>query len=100
MKRLEVVLRALANERRLGILEWLKDPRRHFPPQVDGDLVKDGVCGLLIARKLKITQPSASAHLNILADAGLIRAKRIKQWTFYQRDEKALRRAKDMLARV
>jgi DNA-binding transcriptional ArsR family regulator len=100
MKKLDVVLRALANERRLGILEWLKEPRRHFPPQLDGDLVKDGVCGLLIARKLKITQPSASDHLNILADAGLIRAKRIKQWTFYQRDEKALRKAKEMLARL
>src|SRR5215208_4188807 len=30
-----VALRALANERRLQILEWLKDPREHFPPQVD-----------------------------------------------------------------
>jgi ArsR family transcriptional regulator len=90
----------LVVESPLGILEWLKDPRRHFPPQVDGDLVKDGVCGLLIARKLKITQSSASEHLNILADAGLIRAKRIKQWTFYQRDEKALRGEKEMLARV
>ena len=42
----EEILRALANVRRLRILEWLKDPRAHFPPQVDGDLVKDGVCGL------------------------------------------------------
>jgi DNA-binding transcriptional ArsR family regulator len=100
MKQLEVVLRAMASHRRLRILEWLKEPRRHFPPQVDGDLVKDGVCGLFIARKLKITQPTASEHLNILADAGLIRAKRIKQWTFYQRDEKALHRAKEMLAGV
>ena len=48
----EDVLRALANERRLQILEWLQHPRRHFPAQVDGDLVKDGVCGVLIARKL------------------------------------------------
>jgi ArsR family transcriptional regulator len=76
--KLDVVLRALANERRLRILEWLKEPRRYFPPEVDGDLAKDGVCGLFIARKLKITQPSASEHLNILTDAGLIRAKRIK----------------------
>jgi DNA-binding transcriptional ArsR family regulator len=97
---LEVFLRAMANERRLRILEWLKEPRRHFPPQVDGDLVKDGVCGLFIARKLKITQATASEHLNILIGAGLIRAKRIKQWTFYRRDEKALRRAKEMLAGV
>ena len=43
------VIKALANERRLRILEWLKNPRAHFPPQVDGDLVKDGVCALLLA---------------------------------------------------
>jgi len=98
--RLEAVLRALANERRLRILEWLKKPRRHFPPQVDGDLVKDGVCSCFIARKLKITQPSASEHLNMLADAGLIRGKRIKKWTFYKRDERAMRRVKKMLIGV
>jgi DNA-binding transcriptional ArsR family regulator len=96
----DVILRAMANQRRLRILEWLKDPRAHFPPQVDGDLVKDGVCSLFIARKLKITQPSASEHLNMLADAGLIRGKKIKQWTFYKRDEKAMRRVKEMLAGV
>jgi len=95
--KLDHVLRAMANERRLRILEWLRTPRRHFPPQVDGDLVKDGVCSLFIAKKLRITQPSASEHLNMLADAGLIRGKKIKQWTFYKRDEKALRRVKKML---
>jgi DNA-binding transcriptional ArsR family regulator len=90
----EMLLHALASERRLLILEWLKDPVRHFPPQVDGDLIKDGVCGLLIARKLKVTQPTASQHLNILASAGLIRGKRIKQWIFYRRQEKEVRRIK------
>ena len=94
------MLRALANERRLKILEWLKDPRKHFPPQIDGDLVKDGVCGLLIARKLRISQPSASEHLNILAGAGLIRGKRIKQWTFYKRNEPAIRQVKRMLGKL
>jgi DNA-binding transcriptional ArsR family regulator len=98
--KLDVVLRAMANERRLQVLAWLKDPRRHFPPQVDGDLVKDGVCSLFIARKLKITQPSASEHLNMLADAGLISGKKIKQWTFYRRDEKAMRTMKKMLGGV
>jgi len=62
--------------------------------------VKDGVCGLFIARKLKVTQPTASEHLNILADAGLVRAKRIKQWTFYQRDEAALRKLKTLVSRL
>ena len=93
----ERILRALANKRRLQILEWLKHPRKHFPPQVDGDLVKDGVCGVLIARKLQVSQPTASDHLRILADAGLLRAKRLKQWTFYKRDESAIRKIKRVI---
>ncbi len=97
----ERVLRALANERRLMILAGLRNPRRYFPPQVDGDLVRDGVCGLLIARKLRVSQPTASEHLKVLSQARLIRAKRIKQWTFYRRDETGIRTAKRMiLARI
>ena len=88
---------ALANGRRLLILEWLKDPKAHFPAQVDGDLVKDGVCGLLIAKKLGVSQPTVSEHLKILAQAPLVRAKRIKQWMFrklYKRDEAEIRQLK------
>jgi ArsR family transcriptional regulator len=84
------VIKALANERRLEILNWLKSPTAHFPPQRDGDLVKDGVCGLFIAQKLGVSHPTASEHLRILTQAGLIRGKRIKQWTFYKRDEKRI----------
>jgi DNA-binding transcriptional ArsR family regulator len=87
-------LRALANERRLQILEWLKDPEAHFRPQVDGDLVRDGVCGVLIAEKLGVSQPTVSEHLKVLARAGLVRPKRIKQWTFYKRDEARIRELK------
>ena len=88
------VLRALANERRLQVLEWLKNPRAHFPPQVDGDLVRDGVCGLNLARKLGVSQPTLSEHMRVLARAGLVRSKRIKQWTFYKRDERRIRELK------
>jgi DNA-binding transcriptional ArsR family regulator len=88
------VVKALANDRRLQILEWLKHPRRHFPSQVYGDLVDDGVCGVFIAEKLGVTQPTASEHLRILTAAGLIRAKRIRQWTFYKRDDKRIRQVK------
>jgi DNA-binding transcriptional ArsR family regulator len=88
--RTEAAMRALASDKRLQILEWLKHPRKHFPPQVDGDLVKDGVCGVFIAEKLKVSQPTASEHLKILCHAGFLRAKRIKQWTFYKRDEPAI----------
>lgn len=93
------VLKALANDSRLQIMRWLQDPRANFPPQVDGDLVKDGVCGLFIAQKLGVGQPTASEHLRILVQAKLLTARRIKQWTFYQRDEKAIAAAKKQFAR-
>jgi DNA-binding transcriptional ArsR family regulator len=92
-----LAIRALANERRLQILQWLKDPRAHFPPQVDGDLVKDGVCGVLIAAKLGVSQPTVSEHLKILSTAGLLRSRRIKQWTFYKRDEVRIRQIKQAI---
>ena len=88
------VIKALANDRRLAILEWLKDPVAHFPPQVDGDLVRDGVCGVFIAQKLGVSQPTASEHLRILRRAGLVKDKRIKQWTFFKRDEKRIAEVK------
>lgn len=96
---LEYALKALANEKRLAILDWLKDPVANFRAQVDGDLVKDGVCGALITEKLGVSQPTASEHLRVLADAGFLTSKKIKQWIFYKRDEKAIRAFKDQLRR-
>ena len=80
-------LKAIANAQRLLILDWLKDPTRHFRPQVDGDLVEDGVCALLIGEKLGLAQPTTAQHLKLLVDAGLLVPKRIKKWTFYRRNE-------------
>src|ERR1700709_1880083 len=93
------VAAALSSSRRLRILAWRQDPEGPFPPQVDGDLVRDGVCGLFLARKLHIAQASASEHLRILVDLGLVRSKRIKQWTFYRRDERRIAEAKRVLQR-
>jgi hypothetical protein len=63
------------------VFEWLKDPAANFPPQQDGDLVNDGVCGVLIADKLGVSQ-------------------RIKQWTFYKRNETAIAAAKRAIAKA
>ena len=87
---IEAGLKAVANEKRLQILAWLKDPIAHFRPQIDGDLVKDGVCGQLITEKLGVSQPTASEHLRILTGAGFLVGKKIRQWVFYRRDEKSI----------
>ena len=84
------LLKVLASETRLTILEWLKDPVAHFPPQIDGDLIQDGVCADFIREKLGISAATASRHLTLLTEAGLLNATRKKGWTFYRRDEQAL----------
>jgi DNA-binding transcriptional ArsR family regulator len=94
------VFRALANDKRLLILEWLRQPRRHFRAQLDGDLVDDGVCGVLIAEKLGVSQPTASEHLRILLDAGLIEGKKVRQWIFYKRCAKGLAAARKQIEAV
>jgi DNA-binding transcriptional ArsR family regulator len=94
---ISAALRALANERRLRVLDWLKDPRAHFREQVDGDLVDDGVCGLLIAEKLGVSQPTVTEHMKLLVEIGAVRAKRIKQWTFYKRDEERIHAIKSAI---
>lgn len=91
---MENLLKALASEKRLQVLDWLKDPVGNFPPQVDGDLLTDGVCANFITDKLGVSQPTAARHLKVLADAGLVIPTRKKGWTFYRRDEVAISRLK------
>jgi DNA-binding transcriptional ArsR family regulator len=92
-----IALRALANERRLQILDWLREPKKHFREQVDGDLIDDGVCGVLIAEKLGVSAPTLSEHMRVLIAAKLVRAKRIKRWTMYKRDEDAIETVKRVI---
>ena len=75
------ILRALANENRMQILEWILDPELNFPPQQDGDLVQDGVCVGFITEKIGLSQPTVTNHMRQLADAGLVTHKQIKKTT-------------------
>lgn len=86
------VLKALSNDARLKILEWLKDPKRHFGRQDVGDFDTDGVCVSVIQRKSGLSQSTVSSYLALLTRARLVKAKRVGQWTYYRRDEAAIRR--------
>ena len=91
------VLRALANDKRMQIMEWLIDPEQHFPPQRDGDLVDDGVCVGAIVDKIGLSQPTVTNHLRILAGAALVTHRPIKNWVFYKADKLALLKALENL---
>lgn len=85
------IFKSLSNEARLQILEWLKDPTAHFGPQDGIDLIEVGVCVSQITEKLNMTQSTASQYLSTLQRAGLIKATRIGKWTYYKRDEEAIK---------
>jgi DNA-binding transcriptional ArsR family regulator len=84
------VLKVVSSDVRLKILAMLKDPVAIFPEQVDGDLIKDGVCADSIRDMLAIAPATASRHLTMLVDAGLLTATRKRGWTFYRRNDRAI----------
>ncbi|MDG1827297.1 MAG: helix-turn-helix transcriptional regulator [Henriciella sp.] len=86
-------LKALSNEKRMQILEWILTPRDYFPEQVDGDLVDDGVCIKFITDKIGLQQPTVTSHMTILAAAGLVTSNQIKNWVFYKPDRDAIQKA-------
>lgn len=84
-------LKATASPVRLSVLADLKRPAEIYPPQVDGDFELDGVCADFIRARLGVSAATASRHLGLLADAGLLLRTRKRGWTFYRRNEPAIR---------
>lgn len=93
------VFKALSNETRLQILQWLKNPEQHFPTTQHEDIHEVGVCVSNIQKKVGLSQSTVSLYLSMLQNAGLIKAKRIGQWTYYKRDEENIRKIIDLLSR-
>lgn len=82
--------KALGNEARLSILEWLAEPNRHFSHQVTGEPSEIGVCVTLITEKLEMAQPTVSRHLELLRRAGFLSVNKIGRWSFFRRNEDAI----------
>ena len=85
-------LKAIANPKRLQIIEWIVQPTEHFEPQVDGDLVIDGVCIGRIVDKIGLSQPTVTNHMQVLEEAQLVSSKKIKNWVFYKPNQKEIQR--------
>lgn len=90
------IFKVLSNETRLSILEWLKEPAKHFPLQVH--LLKDTefegwVCVGSICNKAAIAQSTVSHYLDILLRAGLLlETKWYEKWTYYRRNEHTIQK--------
>lgn len=88
------IFKALANEKRLQILHWLKEPEEHFGPQglhiPDGDSFDGGVCVGSICEKAGVSQSTISSYLDQMQRAGLLESRRYGKWTYYRRNEETL----------
>ncbi len=93
-------LKALANDTRLQIMAWLREPATHFPAQAHGDPVGIGVCVSHIQHKAGLSPSTASTHLAILQRADLVRTTRIGKWTYYRRNEAAITILLDDMSRM
>ena len=87
---IERSIAALNNPLRRRILEWLKD-RSNFPPALPEHADLEGVCVAYIQEKAGVSQSTISAYMGKLKDVGFVAAERHGQWTFYRRNEDAIR---------
>lgn len=85
-------LKAINNETRLKILEWLKNPVENFPPHESGLSFENGVCVAYIQEKAGISQATTSQYMSLLHQAGFVVPTRIGKWTYYKRDEEKITR--------
>ena len=87
---LEKAISALNNPVRRKILDWLKD-RSNFPPPLEEHVGLEGVCVAYIQEKAGLSQSTISNYMGLLKETGLVISERHGQFTFYRRDEDAIR---------
>ena len=79
------VLHAIADPTRRRILQALKE---RGACSIGKDV---GLCASDIELRVHLSQPTISHHMSILRRAGLVEAKKLGQWMWYQRNDAALR---------
>lgn len=96
---IQQIFKALANEHRLQIVSWLKEPTEHFH-STQCDIGNDGVCVGLIEDKIGLSQSTVSQYLLQLQQAGLITMHRKGQWTYCKLNKTFLNQFKKELGHL
>lgn len=89
--------KVLANETRLKILYWLKNPEEHFPYQHIKGNFDDGVCVQYIGEKSGLSLSTISHYLSMMQKVGLVTQSRFGKYTYYKRNEEKIAEFIDFL---
>jgi ArsR family transcriptional regulator len=95
---LSQVFKALADPTRVRILSLLK-----ARGQSCCDLIarnEPGLCACDIEQAVKLSQAAISHHMGLLRRAGLVEAEKRGRWMYYRRNEAAIGRLADAIARA
>lgn len=94
-----LIFKALSNEHRQQILQWLKDPALHFDTEFicSEASYSKGVCVKAVQDKLGLSQSVTSNYLDMLQKSGLLEMKRVGKWSYYQRNEQTFQQLSDFI---
>lgn len=79
------VFKALCDERRLQVLELLKDGEE---------------CACLLLEQLDMAQSSLSYHMKILCDSGIVDSRQDGKWTYYKISKSGSNSAIELLKKL
>src|SRR5437870_7218274 len=96
--KLVTVFKALADPTRLRILELLKSRGRSCCELIAPD--ERGLCACDIERAVGLSQAAVSHHMGLLRRAGLVWAEKRGRWMHYCRNEPALARLAEAVAKA
>ncbi len=83
--------KCLSNKPRVQILEWLKEPEKHFPPHETLKHFNDGVCVTYIQEKAGLSQSTISTYLTNMEKCGLLIMTRHGKWSYFRRNEDTIK---------
>lgn len=100
MKAPDLVLsfKALGDPTRLKILDLLRSRGKSCCELVAGD--ERGLCACDIESAIGLSQAATSHHMGLLRRAGLVDAEKRGRWMFYRRNEAALARVSETVAKA
>jgi ArsR family transcriptional regulator len=82
--------KALSNQTRVNILNWLKEPEKCFPPHIELGHFDFGVCLVFIKNKADLSQSTISQYMLQLQNISFVTATRLGKWTYFKRNEETI----------
>ena len=90
--------KALADPTRVKILSLLKTRGRSCCELITRG--EAGLCACDIEEAVKLSQAAVSHHMGLLRRAGLVDAEKRGRWMYYRRNEGAIARLADVIAKA